>query len=732
MILSLLVLMIPVLGSLLALALAAFVLSRNCRAATNRWLATALLVIGAHQALLGAATFVGPGPWRLALFRLALATLAMVPPTWLAFSLRFGESNGGSRFRRWKPALLVLTAAAPVAWVALATARLVQPVRLGAAGPILLGLDGWGKAYLCVYLIGLSLVLLQLENTYRYADRLTRWKIKFLVVGVFVAFACQIVSVSYALLYGILHPLHPFFGSLAFLLGQVMIAFSLVRHRLLDVDVFVSRYVIYQSLTLAIIGGYLLSLGLVAEIFRRLGFALDVLSGTILGLIGAAALSLLLLSEEVRRTAKSFIHAHFYKHKYDYRDEWMEYTRRLSKAIAVPEIAAQTVNRILEVMWVRQAAMYTVADHPGRMSLVYQVKYPLLPRTLELSEPVLGALREHAKAIPSTAGVDPSDGVTTALVREKMDGIPVGGLVPVAALDAVVGLLVVGPELSGKPFGVDDRDLLAAVAAQAGALILNARLAQEASDGRELQALARLSAFVTHDLKNTVSMLSMLVENAKRHIAKPEFQADAIRTLEDVTVKMRNLLATLASPARCAGAQARSISLAPSVGEWIREVGRQMPPRIRIETRLAATPEVRVDPAEVRSVLHNLVLNGVEAIPGEGTILVETFQENGSALLAVTDTGQGMSLDFIQRRLFRPFQTTKPRGLGIGLYQCRHIIQSYGGTLSVESQEGKGTRMLVSLPAVPKVDSEGPRNEISNVEQSNVECRRRSELHGSR
>jgi putative PEP-CTERM system histidine kinase len=232
--------------------------------------------------------------------------------------------------------------------------------------------------------------------------------------------------------------------------------------------------------------------------------------------------------------------------------------------------------------------------------------------------------------------------------------------------------------------------------------MLNARLSEEASEGRELQVLARLSAFVAHDLKNTVSMLSMLVENAKLHMAKPEFQADAIRTLGEVTAKMRNLLATLASPVSRTGIQAQAISLAPSVEAWVREMSGQVPSRIRIETRLGQTSEVRVDPEQLRTVLHNLVLNSIEATPEEGTLLVETFQENGCAVLAVTDTGRGMNQEFIQRKLFRPFQTTKPRGLGIGLYQCRHIVQTFGGTLTSESQEGKGTRMVVRLPGEGK------------------------------
>ncbi len=477
-----------------------------------------------------------------------------------------------------------------------------------------------------------------------------------------------------------------------------MIAFSLVRHRLLDVDIFVSRYVIYRSLTLALVGGYLLSLGMVAEVFRRLNVALDLLTGTFLAILGAAALSLLLLLEDVRRKAQSFLHSHFYKNKYDYRVEWMEFTRRLSRASTIPEIAAQSVNRLLEVMWVRQADIYTVAECPRRLILTHQREYSSLPATLELSEEMVETLQAPTKAIAADAGQDYASDLTGRIAEPLFGKTAVGCLVPVDALNTLAGLLVVGPELSGRPFGVDDRDLLAAVAAQAGALIVNARLAQEISEGRELQILAQLSAFVAHDLKNAVSMLSMLAENAKLNMNEPAFQADAIRTLGEVTAKMRKLLATLSTPDSRTVAPAQSLSLASRVDAWVQEMRGQVPSRIHLETRLGWTPDVRVDPEHFRSVLHNLVLNSIEAIPKEGTILLETFQENGQAVLTVTDTGSGMTSEFIQHTLFRPFRTTKSRGLGIGLYQCRHIVQAFGGSLTAESQEGKGTRMIVRLP----------------------------------
>jgi putative PEP-CTERM system histidine kinase len=291
-------------------------------------------------------------------------------------------------------------------------------------------------------------------------------------------------------------------------------------------------------------------------------------------------------------------------------------------------------------------------------------------------------------------------------------------IVPVAALDNLSGILVVGPEISGKPFGVDDWDLLTAIAVQAGALILNARFSQEASDGRELQVLARLSAFVAHDLKNAVSTLSMLADNAKLYIDKPDFQGDLTRNLDDVTTRMRTLLSTLSSPGGRQTSRTRTISLDGSVESWMKDLSTLAPPRVTVQTHIGSTPDVSVDPEQLRSVLQNLVLNAIEAIPEEGIIHIETIADNGFAVLTVRDTGSGMSQEFISKRLFRPFQTTKTRGLGIGLYQCRQIVQQFGGTLSAESEEGKGTRMIVRLPFAKNELAGGSWQQAANQEQA--------------
>ena len=109
-------------------------------------------------------------------------------------------------------------------------------------------------------------------------------------------------------------------------------------------------------------------------------------------------------------------------------------------------------------------------------------------------------------------------------------------------------------------------------------------------------------------------------------------------------------------------------------------------------------PASRFDPRQIGTVLTNLVLNAQDAAGTEGRVVVETTQRNGAILLAVRDNGCGMSPAFVQNELFRPFRSTKSKGLGIGMFQSRVIVEAHGGTIQVESLEGEGTVFRVSLP----------------------------------
>jgi signal transduction histidine kinase len=118
---------------------------------------------------------------------------------------------------------------------------------------------------------------------------------------------------------------------------------------------------------------------------------------------------------------------------------------------------------------------------------------------------------------------------------------------------------------------------------------------------------------------------------------------------------------------------------------------------------LHALPKVSLDREQMLKVVTNLVLNATEAVSGKGRVRVETNQRNGWVVLAVADNGCGISAEFLARSLFRPFQTTKKKGLGIGMFQSKMIVEAHGGRIEVESEQGKGSTFRVLLPVQPQV-----------------------------
>jgi putative PEP-CTERM system histidine kinase len=245
---------------------------------------------------------------------------------------------------------------------------------------------------------------------------------------------------------------------------------------------------------------------------------------------------------------------------------------------------------------------------------------------------------------------------------------------------------------------VEDYGLLKSAAAHAAAAINNAKLSEERTKSKELEAMHRLSSFVMHDLKNTASMLGMVVQNAEKHIHKPEFQKDALSAISEAVTRMKTLINSLSSGVTGElELMFREWDLNEIVNEEVEKLVPMMA-KVKVERELARIPRVKADGGEIRKVVHNLLLNASEALAGSGRIKVSTKADGDRVVLSVSDDGPGMAKDFVDRSLFQPFQTTKKKGLGIGLYHCKTIVEAHGGWIDVESEPGMGSTFSVWLP----------------------------------
>lgn len=229
-------------------------------------------------------------------------------------------------------------------------------------------------------------------------------------------------------------------------------------------------------------------------------------------------------------------------------------------------------------------------------------------------------------------------------------------------------------------------------------------IAREA-ESRQFQSFLRISAMISHDLKNAIAGLSMLVTNMERQFHREEFRADAIESLREATDKLKRTVARLSEPAKSLSGEyrmaARSTDLVPIIRRVLATNAEPTRPLNEVEARLPERLVATVEPERVENVIENLVINGLEAMGAKGgRLTVEAGKLDGEyVFFSVTDTGVGMTPEFVRTRLFRPFSTTKNKGIGLGLFTCREVVEAHGGRLEVESNIGAGTCFRVMLPS---------------------------------
>jgi signal transduction histidine kinase len=231
---------------------------------------------------------------------------------------------------------------------------------------------------------------------------------------------------------------------------------------------------------------------------------------------------------------------------------------------------------------------------------------------------------------------------------------------------------------------------------------LRAQIAKE-EETRQFNSFVRLSAMLTHDLKNAIEALSLTVGNMERHFDNPQFRVDALKSLTGATNKLKAIVARLTKPLTSLSGEHKrpfEIDLIPIFNRVLAVTAEPSRGKHSIEIKLPQTLTALGDPAKIEEVVENLVINALEAM-GEhaGKLTIEAGRtEKGAATFSVTDTGPGISPEF-KTQLFKPFATTKKTGVGLGLYTCREVIAAHAGTIEVDSVQGAGTTFRVVLPS---------------------------------
>jgi putative PEP-CTERM system histidine kinase len=553
------------------------------------------------------------------------------------------------------------------------------PGRIGAApGP-------WSYAAgLAVSVAG----LIAAEQLYRVTAEHLRWAIKPLVLALGAMFGYDLFHFSEALLFRELDAGLWAGRGVAHALVIPLVAMATARNTAWSVDIAVSRGVVFHSTALALSGAYLLIVAGVGYYVRYFG---GTWGGTLQALVVFAALVALatvVVSGRFRSRLRVFVSKHFFTYRYDYREEWLRFTRTLSAHnphVSLPETCIRALGDLVEsasgALWLAQGDTFRQ---------VARIAMPAVRETEPLDGPLGASLATSGWVIDVRAAA--RDGVA---LPAWLDALPHAWLiVPLPGSERLAGFVVLGAPRTPIDVDWEVRDLLKTAGRQAASYLGHMQSAEALLEAQKFAAFNRMSAFVVHDLKNLVAQLSLVLTNAPRHRDNPAFQQDVLDTVAHVVTRMNGLMLQLrvgTTPIE----QPRSVDLAAVVR------------RVQRAKRGAAAVEVDVEPGlrawghedRLEHVIGHLVQNAIDASEGRGEVAIEARRNGARAVLVVRDSGCGMSPEFLRERLFRPFQTTKAHGMGIGVYESEQYVRQVGGRLEVDSAPGRGTRVTVDLAA---------------------------------
>ncbi|MCB1905842.1 MAG: PEP-CTERM system histidine kinase PrsK [Rhodocyclaceae bacterium] len=536
--------------------------------------------------------------------------------------------------------------------------------------------------------------LVLVEQLIRNLPPDSRWGVKPMAIGLVAAFAFDVYLYAEGLMFqrvdGAVWAVRGFVNALIL----PLVALTVARNPEWKIHISVSRQVVFHSSALLASGAYLLLVAGAGYYLRFFGGDWGRAFQVALVFAGLLGLVLVAVSGSLRARFRVWLSKHLFAYKYDYRNEWLGFTQALagssgqrSPKEAVIKALADLVESPGGGIWLREAG--EVLRFQGRLNMA----------ECDADEPADGPL---ASFLGDSGWI-----VNLAEYRSRRElyrGLALPAwlsrlesawlVVPLICNGDLVGFVVLLSPRTQMEVDWEVLDLLKTAQHQAASYLSQLQAQEALLEAKKFDAFNRMSAFVVHDLKNLVAQLSLLMKNAERHRDNPEFQQDVLDTVAHVETRMRALMAQLLEKTPID--PRRAVDLGALVSRIVAGKARQKPAPQLTET---AGVTVLAHADRLERILGHIVQNAMDATADDGKVTIRVGRvESGHALVTVSDSGCGMSAEFVRDGLFRPFQSTKPSGMGIGAYESRQYLQEIGGSIEVTSEPGVGTEMRILLP----------------------------------
>jgi signal transduction histidine kinase len=559
--------------------------------------------------------------------------------------------------------------------------------------------------------IGLGVVAVWARAT--HATGRMRLQLWYLLIGLLVpAIGIGTTNLLIPLLFGASHV--GLYGPIFTLVFLALTAHALIRHRLMNVRLILSR-TLSHVIALLLFGALFVTVLTLGARFLAPSLNLSLPAQAALLFLAA------LLLQPLMHNVRSSLDRYLYRTPYDYQRTIREATRVMGSTLNLPALVEHICGVISRT--VRPETIGVYLRYPDSDGYSLASRRPVhdgapipLPQSLSGASPLVSELaRKQAPLLQADGrGVDDERTVRPAL--EVMSRLGADAAFPMLEGGRVEGFFVLGPKRSGDPYFDEDVDLLTTLVAQAAVAIKNAQLhhrmllmERERRQAERLAATTALAAGIAHEIKNPLVAIKTFAELLPERFTDQEFRSDfskvVIREIERIDELIARLRA-LAAPI----SRRSPMNLKPVLDETLALLRGRME-QAGISVRVSTDddlPPVHADHAQLKQLLLNILLNAIEAMEGGGELSVlirrQPEGEGEGLILEVSDTGSGIPSRLLER-IFDPFVTTKPEGSGLGLSICRSIADAHQATIKASNNPGgRGATITIQFPAASLLD----------------------------
>lgn len=493
------------------------------------------------------------------------------------------------------------------------------------------------------------------------------------------------------------------------------ILLGLTRYRLWQEKLSIGRGIVYTSFTILFFGIFLFTLGVVASIVRFSGIDFNEFEEFVMLFCLLFIGILTIFSPQMRKAITVLSRKYIYKSKYDYRDQLLRLHRAHQAAGNIHQTIYAFLDNLQYTIIVKHAFVFIRSQNKNSFS-------PVGPKTAALNRFSLRANSALIKAfesleVPAISIHHQNAEIIVAAIESEhalIETMHISHLFAIKNEQNLLGVLCIAA--GNHHFDSEDLLIISMFCESIGTALYRDKILTEFIQQKQFESFNHMSSFFVHDIKNQVATLSLLTKNARTSIHDTSFHPVLLRSLENCSTNLSTLIEKLQKPPQKDQLQLLPANCNAVIQKVIDQTVPVLPPTMTIRQQLLPLPNIVIDETALYFVIKNLVINAIEAIKIEGTItcssgtisgfinddtyhfcLTPSDRENHTLYLMVEDNGPGMTRNFLDNHLFKPFNTTKDKGIGIGLYQCKSLIESMEGRLLCWSEEGKGSRFCILL-----------------------------------